>query len=155
MFEKVFYDMLEPKIREITMGNQIDDKLQMELTSVLVIITYGFLNPIACFDTILTQSRQRASNIDSYSRESRLASFVQPVRQAWQDEEFRRLSSSFEGFCTLLGLQSVGPYMQTTHAQKLENWTEVVLDSDGKQIQEEMTRKFQVFQKPLRKHGRC
>lgn len=33
--------MLEPRIKEITMANQIDDKLQMELTSVLVIITYG------------------------------------------------------------------------------------------------------------------
>ena len=43
----------------------------------------------------------------------------------------------------------MGPYMQARHAQKLENWTEVTLDSDGKQIQEEMTRKFQVFQKPL------
>lgn len=38
--------MLEPKIKEITMVNQIDDKLQMELTSVLVIITYDFLGLI-------------------------------------------------------------------------------------------------------------
>lgn len=38
--------MLEPKIKEITMANQIDDKLQMELTSVLVIITYGCLRSI-------------------------------------------------------------------------------------------------------------
>lgn len=73
-----------------------------------------------------------------------MVSFAQPVREAWQDEEFRHLSSSFEGFCTLLGLQSVGPYMQTRQAQKLEDWTEVALDNDGKQIQEEMTKKFQV-----------
>lgn len=44
----------------------------------------------------------------------------------------------------MLGIQSVGPYMQARQAQKLEDWTEVPLDSDGKQIQEEMTRKFQV-----------
>lgn len=39
--EQTFYDVLEPKIKEITMSNQMDDKLQMELTSVLVIITYA------------------------------------------------------------------------------------------------------------------
>lgn len=82
--------------------------------------------------------------MDPYVRESRLVSFVQPVRQAWQDEELQRLSSSFEGFCSMLGLQDVGPYMQARHAHKLEDWTEVSVDSDGKQIQEGMTRKFQV-----------
>lgn len=37
---KSFYDVLEPKITELTntMANQMDDKLQMELTSILVII---------------------------------------------------------------------------------------------------------------------
>lgn len=45
--------MLEPKIKEITMVNQIDDKLQMELTSVLVIITYDFLGLIIGIRPIL------------------------------------------------------------------------------------------------------
>lgn len=125
-----FYDVLEPKIREITMANQMDDKLQMELTSVLVIITL------------------RTSNMDPYVRESRLVSFVQPVRQAWQDEELQRSNSSFEGFCGMLGLQDVGPYMQARQAHKLDDWTELSVDSDGKQIQEGMTRKFQHL--PLR-----
>ena len=44
----------------------------------------------------------------------------------------------------MLGLQSVGPYMQTRQAHMIEDWTSVTLDSEGKQIQEEMTRKFQV-----------
>lgn len=34
-----FYDVIEPKIKEITMTNHVDDKLQMELTSILLIIT--------------------------------------------------------------------------------------------------------------------
>lgn len=49
----MFYDMLEPKIKEITMVNQIDDKLQMELTSVLVIITYDSLGLINGIRSIL------------------------------------------------------------------------------------------------------
>lgn len=48
----------------------------------------------------------------------------------------------------MLGLQDVGPYMQARHAHKLEDWTKISVDSDGKQIQEGMTRKFQHL--PLR-----
>jgi exportin-5 len=125
-----FYDLLEPKIREITMANRVDDKLQMELTSILLIIM------------------QRASNLDPNLRHSRLASFLAPIQEAWQDEEFRRMSSSFEGFCTMLGLENVGSYMQAKQAHKLEDWSSVVLDNEGKLVQEEMTRKFQML--PLR-----
>ncbi|KAL2831252.1 armadillo-type protein [Aspergillus pseudoustus] len=125
-----FYDLLEPKIQEITMANRVDDKLHMEFTSVLLIII------------------QRANNIEPYLRQTRLASFVEPITQAWQDDELRNMCSTFEGFCNLLGLQNVGPYMQSRQAQKLEDWTEAALDPEGKAVQEEMTRKFQ--QLPLR-----
>jgi exportin-5 len=36
---QTFYDVLEPKIKEITASHSTDDKLQTELTSVLLIIT--------------------------------------------------------------------------------------------------------------------
>lgn len=36
---QTFYDVLESKIREIITTHQLDDKLQTELTSVLLIIT--------------------------------------------------------------------------------------------------------------------
>ncbi|KAM0091769.1 karyopherin [Aspergillus fumigatus] len=112
------------------MANRVDDKLHMEHTSILLIIM------------------QRANNVDPYLRETRLKSFLEPIRKAWQEEEFRTTSSSFEGFCDMLGLQNVGPYMQKNQAQKLEDWSAVPLDNEGKQIQETMTRKFQ--QLPLR-----
>lgn len=125
-----FYELLEPKIKEITMANQVDDKLRMELTSILVIIV------------------QRANNIDPNLRQTRLTSFLQPIRDAWQDEEFRRTSSTFEGFCSMLGIENVGSYMQAKQAHRLADWSSVLLDSEGKQVQEEMTRKFQML--PLR-----
>ncbi len=55
------------------------------------------------------------------------------------------MCTTFEGFCNMLGLQNVGPYMQSKQAQKLADWSEVTLDAEGKQVQEEMTRKFQVI----------
>ncbi|KAL4879609.1 armadillo-type protein [Aspergillus karnatakaensis] len=125
-----FYDLLEPKIQEITAANRVDDKLHMEFTSILLIIM------------------QRSNNIDPYLRQSRLASFVEPIKQAWQDDELRNMCSTFEGFCNMLGLQDVGPYMQSKQAQKEPDWSVVTLDLEGKRVQEEMTRKFQ--QLPLR-----
>ncbi|RAL10804.1 karyopherin MSN5 [Aspergillus homomorphus CBS 101889] len=125
-----FYDILEPKIKEISMANRVDDKLHMELTSILLIIM------------------QRANNVEPYLRQSRLLSFVEPIKQAWQEEEFRTVSSTFEGFCAMLGMQNVGAYMQSRQAQKLEDWSSVPLDNEGKLIQEEMTKKFQLL--PLR-----
>jgi exportin-5 len=44
----------------------------------------------------------------------------------------------------MLGLENVGAYMQSKQAQKLADWSEVVLDNEGRLVQEEMTRKFQV-----------
>ena len=44
----------------------------------------------------------------------------------------------------MLGLENVGPYMHARQAQKLEDWTSVSLDAEGKKIQDDMTSKFQV-----------
>jgi exportin-5 len=44
----------------------------------------------------------------------------------------------------MLGLENVGPYMQAKQAQKLPDWSVIELDNEGKLVQEEMTRKFQV-----------
>ncbi|KAJ6157769.1 hypothetical protein N7470_005361 [Penicillium chermesinum] len=125
-----FYDLLEPKITEITMTNRVDDKLQMELTSILLIIM------------------QRANNVDPNVRNTRLASFLEPIRQAWRDETFCRMASTFEGFCSMLGLENVGSYMQAKQAHRISDWSEVHLDNEGKIVQEEMTKKFQML--PLR-----
>ncbi|OKL56700.1 hypothetical protein UA08_08012 [Talaromyces atroroseus] len=125
-----FYDVLEPKIREIAAAHQLDDKLQTELISVLLIIT------------------QRTKNVDPHIREERLNSFMEPVRNAWQNADFRGMSASFTGFCELLGLEKVGPYMQSKQAANIEEWTSIPLDDLGKDIQEQMTKRFQ--QLPLR-----
>lgn len=92
---------------------------------------------------MLIFSRQRASNIDPNLRQQRLGAFLEPIREAWQDEAFRQTSSSFDGFCRLLGLENVGSYMQAKQAYKFADWSEVILDEEGKAVQEEMTRKFQ------------
>jgi exportin-5 len=91
--------------------------------------------------------RQRAGNIDLYVRQSRLQAFIEPIRLAWQNEDFRRICSSFGGFCELLGFGGVGPYMQAKNAHRIEDWSAIALDDEGKLLQETMTTKFQVRDK--------
>lgn len=44
----------------------------------------------------------------------------------------------------MLGLENVGSYMQAKQAHRHSDWSEVLLDNEGKVVQEEMTKKFQV-----------
>ncbi|EEQ88473.2 nuclear import and export protein Msn5 [Blastomyces dermatitidis ER-3] len=125
-----FYDALEPKIREIISTSTTGDRPQMELSSILLIIM------------------QRAPQVDPDIRQSRLQLFVEPIRQSWSSEEFKQISTSFEGFCQILGLDQIWPYLQRLQAQKVEDWSTIPLDEEGKNIQAHMTTKFQ--QLPLR-----
>ncbi|KAK2745216.1 hypothetical protein FQN55_006341 [Onygenales sp. PD_40] len=125
-----FYDVLEQKIQEILSTTRTEEKPQMELSSVLLIIM------------------QRALQVDSGLRQSRLHSFIEPIRVSWGNEEFKQVSSSFGGFCQMLGLDRVWPYLQAKQAQKIEDWSVISLDDEGKNIQSDMSAKFQNL--PLR-----
>ncbi|KAG5290004.1 nuclear import and export protein Msn5 [Histoplasma ohiense] len=125
-----FYDVLEQKIQEIVSMSSAEDKPQMELSSILLIIM------------------QRAPQVDPTLRQSRLRLFIEPIIQSWSSGEFRQISASFGGFCQLLGLDQIWPYLQRVQAQKVEDWSMIPLDEEGRKIQAHMTLKFQ--QLPLR-----
>ncbi|KAK2803210.1 hypothetical protein FQN50_007077 [Emmonsiellopsis sp. PD_5] len=125
-----FYDVLEQKIQELLSTTRTEEKPQMELSSVLLIIM------------------QRAPQVDSGLRQSRLHSFIEPIRASWGNEEFKQISSSFGGFCQMLGLDRVWPYLQAKQAQKIEDWSVIPLDDEGQNIQSDMSAKFQNL--PLR-----
>ena len=78
-------------------------------------------------------------------RQRRLESFLQPLRESWGNEEFKNVVSTFDGFCRVLGLESVGPYLRVRDAQKLDDWSVAPLDDAGKALQKELNSKFQVI----------
>lgn len=121
-----------------------EDQPQMELSSVLLIIMYVEFYPTVELDANFY--RHRVRDIDPNLRRARLRSFVEPLRQAWMNEQFRQLLTSFGGFCKLLGLDQVHPYLQTRQAQRLEDWSAYPLDEEGKRIQSQMNSRFQVMQ---------
>ncbi|PGH11682.1 hypothetical protein AJ79_04705 [Helicocarpus griseus UAMH5409] len=125
-----FYDVLEQKIQEIVSTSNAEEKPQMELSSILLIIM------------------QRAPQVDPAIRQSRLRLFIEPIRQSWSNEEFKQISSSFAGFCQMIGLDKIWPYLQHLQAQQIEDWSTIPLDEEGRKIQADMTSKFQ--QLPLR-----
>ncbi|EEH39559.2 hypothetical protein PAAG_08828 [Paracoccidioides lutzii Pb01] len=125
-----FYDALEPKVQEIVSASNGEEKPHMELSAILLIIM------------------QRAPQVDSVVRQSRLQLFIEPIRQSWSNVEFKRSSTTFEGFCQILGLDRIWPYLERLQAQNIEDWLAIPLDEEGKKIQAHMTSKFQRL--PLR-----
>ncbi|KAK2858436.1 hypothetical protein FQN49_004739, partial [Arthroderma sp. PD_2] len=116
-----YYEPLEQKAQEIGQRPNDEGRPQMELSAILLIIM------------------QRARNVDPYLRQSRLNSFIEPIRQSWASEELKLMLTSFKGFYEVLGLDKVRPYLQKREAQKIEDWTAVSLDAEGTHIQEHLS----------------
>ncbi|KAI1959374.1 karyopherin [Ophidiomyces ophidiicola] len=124
-----FYDILSQKVQEMQQRT-IEDQPHMELSPVLLIVMH------------------RAKDIDPNIRQERLKSFIEPLKFAWGDEQLRQTISTFQGFCEAFGLDQVHPYLKARQAQKIEDWSTVLLDEDGKRIQKQMNSRFQRI--PLR-----
>ncbi|EEP82733.1 conserved hypothetical protein [Uncinocarpus reesii 1704] len=119
-----FYNILEQKVQEMQQRS-VEDQPQMELSSVLLIVMH------------------RAKDVDPSLRQARLQSFIEPLKLAWADEQFRRAISTFQGFCEIFGIDQVHPYLQARQAQKLEDWSACALDEEGKRLQSQLNSKFQ------------
>ncbi|KAM5441833.1 karyopherin [Microsporum ferrugineum] len=125
-----YYEPLEQKAQEIGKRPNDEGRPQMELSAILLIIM------------------QRARNVDPYLRQTRLHSFIDPIKQSWANQELKLMLGSFKGFYEILGLDRVRPYLQKREAQKIDDWTAVPLDTEGIHIQEHLSKKFQEL--PLR-----
>lgn len=75
-------------------------------------------------------------------RETRLESFLSPIKQSWDSPELRNTLSTFQGFTALLGIEWVQRYLIDRKVHQLEDWSAVTLDDEGKALQSEMNAKF-------------
>lgn len=121
-----YYDQLQAKIQEVLATSTMEDRPQSDLSAVLFIIVH------------------RATKIDAQARQSRLQEFVKPVADSWQSQAMTDSLSTFSGFCELLGVDHVQNYIQTRRADRLEDWSSVILDEEGKNMQSRMNELFQV-----------
>lgn len=125
-----FYEQLEEKIREVLSTSKFDEKAEAEMYGTLLIVL------------------QRATNIDTATRDGRLHALIESLLQGWQSEQLDQSLSSFETFGKHLCIDRVGAYLQSKRASGIIDWSTVQLDASGLSIQSDMN-DF-VSQVPLR-----
>ncbi|KAI5286025.1 hypothetical protein KEM54_000121 [Ascosphaera aggregata] len=130
-----FYAMLDAKVQEIASMTATGDKAGIDLSSILLMIMqYTY--------------RQRSRKVDPSVRLARLQKFRESIQKAWLDPEFVNASASFDGFCEMLGLDKVFPYLQSVGANNIEDWSAVNLSEEGKMIHSEMI--YRLSRLPIR-----
>jgi len=124
------YDQLESKVKEMIASGTLDEKRQIAYQSFLFIIIH------------------RASRIDPAVRLTRLAAFIDPVKEQWRNPEVQQSLTSYEGFCQLIGLDKAQRYLAQRQIHQVGDWGEVMLDEEGLALQAEMENRQAVL--PLR-----
>lgn len=92
--------------------------------------------------TLTDTIRHRSATVDQQLRGTRLESFLSPIKQSWDNPELRNTLSTFQGFTLLLGIERVQQYLINRKVHKLEDWSLVTLDDEGRALQSEMNAKF-------------
>ena len=84
-------------------------------------------------------------------REARLNSFLDPIIGGWQNNDLSHSLTSFNNFCSLLGLGDVQLYLKRRAANEIQDWTTNMLDEDGKLLQSHMRDRLEVSVLPKRR----
>jgi len=125
-----FYDQLQAKFTDLIDQLGADERIQIDLKSTLFLIV------------------QRASAIDPSQRQARLTQFLEPISSAWSSEDVRATLATFADFARSQAFDQVAPYLQSINAKNIEDWSKVLFDARGAQIQKEMVDGFSKL--PLR-----
>lgn len=129
-------------INDITNSSLVEEKQKVNYYAVLFIIMY-VAHPLGFnFPTLTGTIRHRSATVDQQIRETRLESFLSPIKQSWDNPELRNTLSTFQGFMMLLGIEGVQQYLINRTVNNLEDWSAITLDEEGKTLQSKMNAKF-------------
>ncbi|SPQ25877.1 8307cabd-6393-43c1-89bd-fbf7af93e987 [Thermothielavioides terrestris] len=145
------YDQLEAKVQEMIASGTLDEKRQVAYQTFLFIIMYEpsiISTPPSVFERLLTSSSHRATHIDPATRLSRLAAFIEPVKNLWKEESLKQALGSYSGFCELLGLDKVQKYVADRRIHEIADWGATDLDAEGLALQNELEQRQAML--PLR-----
>ena len=87
----------------------------------------------------------RTTKLNKELQLQRLRGFITPVQQSWDNLQLTHAASSFEGFCDLLGLSQVSPYLVSRKVHEIQEWGLYQLDSEGQAIQKELEEHVKVI----------
>ncbi|KAK0610469.1 armadillo-type protein [Bombardia bombarda] len=114
------YEQLEAKVQEMIASGTLDEKRQIAYQSFLFIIIH------------------RAAQIDPAVRLSRLAAFVEPIKNQWKDPSLKGALISYGGFCELIGLDKAQKYLANRRIHGISDWGSAELDAEGLALQSEL-----------------
>ncbi|KAJ4290974.1 karyopherin [Kalmusia sp. IMI 367209] len=111
------YDSLERKVNEMMADPTTDDRQRMAYSAFLFIIIH------------------RCTTLDRASQENRMRQMLSQVKDAWQNDEFAKSVSSFQGFCGSLGMAHLPDFLSADNFRSVQDWSEQPLSSDGQAMQ--------------------
>lgn len=92
----------------------------------------------------MTYHSHRATRIDPSVRLSRLAAFIDPVKNQWKDESLQQALGSYDGFCQLLALDKAQKYLAQRRIHEVADWGSADLDAEGLTLQAELEQRQSV-----------
>ena len=88
--------------------------------------------------------RHRAQAVDQKQREEKLDCFLNPLIAQWHTPSLSDSLSSFNGFCELLGLESLQQYALSRGMHRTHDWSSHPLDEEGRVLQSRIQNSLEV-----------
>ncbi|KAF2148856.1 hypothetical protein K461DRAFT_232319 [Myriangium duriaei CBS 260.36] len=96
--------------------DSVDDKIRWGYKAIQVITT------------------QRSMQLNESTRVARLQPLLEPVANAWSSAELTSRLSSFQSFCSLIGLDDLMAYVRNARFSTTQDWSNAKLDDAGVQF---------------------
>lgn len=120
-FPDQIYDRHEEvfqRIDQICQTKDMDDKLKHSYKAIQIILT------------------QRSMQLDENTRLLKLQPLLEPVVQEWTTVKLTMHVTSFEKFCSLIGLDNLVAYVSSAGFNKTVDWSSAKLDDAGAQLRD-------------------
>ena len=76
----------------------------------------------------------RANSLNEAERLQRLQAFLEPISRQWQNERLSQSLQSFQGFCDMLGMGNLQPYLSARNVHQITDWAGQPLDNEGETL---------------------
>jgi len=120
------YDSLERRVNTLYADPAFDQRQRAAYSAFLFIIIH------------------RCTTLDRPTQESRMRQMLDQVKDAWRNDEFAQSVSSFQSFCSNLGMGRLPEFLSTNNFHGVQDWSEQPLSSEGQGMQAAILERSQV-----------
>lgn len=73
---------------------------------------------------------------------ARLEEYIMPIKQAWSEPTLTSALQTFQGFCNVIGLDSVQEYLISRQVHTIPDFSAHPLDPEGQALQAALNERF-------------